>query len=90
MSAFHDSCTQLGHRHGPPDGGRLCAPVKSINMALLTEGELALSWIDSERQNNNTNASPSFNQTRVVVRTATVDCELVGNPVRAIRVSAVP
>ena len=27
-------------------------------MALLTEGELALSWIDSERQNNNTNASP--------------------------------
>jgi hypothetical protein len=27
-------------------------------MALLTEGELALSWINSERQNNNTNASP--------------------------------
>jgi len=25
-------------------------------MALLTEGELALSWIDSERQNNKTNA----------------------------------
>jgi len=29
-------------------------------MALLTEGELALSWIDSERQNNKTNASPTF------------------------------
>ena len=39
------------------------APVKSINMALLTEGELALSWIDSERQNNNTNASATFNHT---------------------------
>ena len=36
------------------------APVKSINMALLTEGELALSWIDSERQNNNTIASPTL------------------------------
>ena len=35
------------------------APVKSINMALLTEVELALSWIDSERQNNNTIASPT-------------------------------
>ena len=56
MSVFQDSYTQLGHRHGPPDGGRLCAPVKSINMALLTEGELALSWIDSERQNNKINA----------------------------------
>ena len=22
MSAFQDSYTQLGHRHGPPDGGR--------------------------------------------------------------------
>ena len=29
-------------------------------MALLTEGELALSWIDSGRQNNKTNASPTF------------------------------
>ena len=53
MYAFQDSYTQLGQRHSPPDGGRL-APVKSIKMALLTEGELALSWIDSERQNNNT------------------------------------
>ena len=59
MSVSQDSYTQLGHRHGPPDGGRLCAPVKSINMALLTEGELALSSIDSERQNNKTNARPT-------------------------------
>jgi len=29
-------------------------------MALLTEGEVALSWIDSERENNNTNASPTL------------------------------
>ena len=33
------------------------------DIALLTEGELALSWIDSERQNNNTNASATFNHT---------------------------
>jgi hypothetical protein len=33
-------CTLLGLRHGPPDGGRACAPVKSINIALLTEGGL--------------------------------------------------
>jgi hypothetical protein len=25
MSAFQDSNTQLGHRHGPPDGGCLCS-----------------------------------------------------------------
>jgi hypothetical protein len=42
MYAFQDSYTQMGHRHGPPDGRAACAPVKSINMALLTEGELAL------------------------------------------------
>ena len=47
MSSFHDSYNQLGHRHGPPDGGQgppdrrwPCAPVKSINIALLTEGGL--------------------------------------------------
>ena len=67
MSAFHDSYTQLGHIHGPPDGGRLYAPVKSINMSLLTEGELALSWIGSERQNNNNNASPTFIHTLTAV-----------------------
>jgi len=49
MSSFHDSYNQLGHRHGPPDGGQgppdrrwPCAPVKSINIALLTEGGLVL------------------------------------------------
>jgi hypothetical protein len=39
------------------------APVKSINIALLTEGELALWWINPERQDKNTNTSP-FNHTR--------------------------
>ena len=64
MSVFQDSYLQLGHEHGPPDGGRACAPLKSINIALLTEGELALLWIDSERQNNNTNATPTFDHPR--------------------------
>ena len=37
--------------------------MKSINIALLTEGELVLSWINLEQQNN-ANASPTFNHTR--------------------------
>jgi hypothetical protein len=38
-------------------------------MALLTEGdELALPLINSERQNNNTNASPSFNHSPITAR----------------------
>ena len=38
MSAFEDSYTHLGHRHGPPDGGRETLLLAAINIALLAEG----------------------------------------------------
>ena len=57
-------CSGEIYKHWPPDGGLHPWEPHSINIALRTEGELALSWIDSERQNNNTNASRTFNHTQ--------------------------
>ena len=36
-----DGTHLIGQRHCPPDGGRAFDAVKSIDIALLTEGELA-------------------------------------------------